>query len=52
MKPLRPAIPKVKNAAWVRNPIDAFLLARLEKEGLTPSPEAARKRSSAVSVWI
>src|SRR5713101_1449175 len=43
VKPLRPAIPKLKNAAWVRNPIDAFVLARLEKEGLTPSPEAARE---------
>src|SRR5690348_724430 len=41
VKPVRPAPPKVKNAAWVRNPIDAFVLARLEKEGLAPSPEAA-----------
>jgi hypothetical protein len=40
---VRPAIPKLKNAAWVRNPIDAFVLARLEKEGLTPSPQAARE---------
>src|SRR5437899_4776329 len=30
VKPVRPAIPKLKNAAWVRNPIDAFVLARLE----------------------
>ncbi|HUY36560.1 MAG TPA: PSD1 and planctomycete cytochrome C domain-containing protein [Pirellulales bacterium] len=37
-----PAIPSVGNAAWVRNPIDAFILARLEAEGLTPSPEADR----------
>jgi hypothetical protein len=43
VKPVRPAIPKLKNAVWVRNPIDAFVLARLEKEGLTPSPEAARE---------
>jgi hypothetical protein len=43
VKPARPAIPKLKNAAWVRNPIDVFVLARLEKEGLTPSPEAARE---------
>jgi hypothetical protein len=41
-KPERPAPPAVKNAAWVRTPIDAFVLARLEQEGLTPSPEAAR----------
>ena len=38
--PKRPELPKVKNAKWVRNPIDAFILARLEKEGITPSPEA------------
>ena len=34
--------PRVKDAAWVRNPIDAFVLARLEEEGLKPSPEADR----------
>jgi len=38
--PKRPEIPKVANAAWVRNPIDSFILARLEKEGLKPQPEA------------
>jgi Protein of unknown function (DUF1553)/Protein of unknown function (DUF1549)/Concanavalin A-like lectin/glucanases superfamily/Planctomycete cytochrome C len=38
--PKRPEIPKVANAAWVRNPIDSFILARLEKEGLMPQPEA------------
>ena len=39
---VRPAEPAVKNAAWVRNPIDRFILARLEKEGVAPSPEADR----------
>ncbi len=39
----RPAVPAVRQAGWVRNPIDAFLLARLEKEGLTPGPEADRR---------
>jgi cytochrome c553 len=34
------AIPTVQNRAWVRNPIDAFVLARLESEGIAPSPEA------------
>ena len=34
------APPAVKDAAWVRNPIDNFVLAKLEKEGLKPSPEA------------
>jgi mono/diheme cytochrome c family protein len=40
IKPVRPALPRVRNQSWVRNPIDAFILARLEKEGLKPSPEA------------
>ena len=34
------ALPEVRQADWVRTPIDRFVLARLEKEGLTPSPEA------------
>jgi mono/diheme cytochrome c family protein len=38
----RAAPPPVKNAAWVRNDIDRFILARLEKEGVAPSPEADR----------
>src|SRR5436190_12939933 len=38
--PQKVAAPAVKNASWVRAPIDAFLLSRLEKEGLAPSPEA------------
>jgi len=38
--PKRPELPKVNNAAWPRNPIDYFILARLEREGLKPSPEA------------
>ena len=42
VKPVRPSPPSVKDKAWVRNPIDAFVLARLEKEGLHPSPEADR----------
>src|SRR5690348_10987297 len=40
--PQRPELPAVKNTAWPRNPIDTFVLARLEKEGLSPSPEADR----------
>src|SRR5215471_13027343 len=42
VKPVRPPLPPVKNRAWVRNDIDAFVLARLEQEGLSPSPEADR----------
>src|ERR1043166_6635243 len=38
--PKKAAAPAVKNASWGRTPVDAFLLARLEKEGLAPSPEA------------
>jgi len=38
----RPEPPAVTNAKWVRNPIDNFVLARLEKEGIAPSPEAGR----------
>src|SRR5690349_6295190 len=40
--PVRPEAPEVKNRAWPKNPIDSFVLARLEKEGLEPSPEADR----------
>jgi mono/diheme cytochrome c family protein len=38
--PARPPLPPVRNVAWVRTPIDRFVLARLEREGLAPSPEA------------
>ena len=40
--PTRPAVPPVKNTGWVKTPVDAFVLARLEKEGLSPAPEADR----------
>jgi len=38
----RPTPPAVRDPAWVRNDIDRFVLARLEKEGLAPAPEADR----------
>ena len=41
--PKSPAIPKVREKAWVRNPIDAFILRKLEDAGLTPAPEADRR---------
>jgi len=44
VKPQRPGVPSVKNRDWVRNAIDHFILARLEREGLTPSPEADKVR--------
>src|SRR5262249_24570574 len=40
--PKRPAVPEVKNKAWVRNAMDNFVLAELEKKGLTPAAEADR----------
>ncbi|HZT31753.1 MAG TPA: PSD1 and planctomycete cytochrome C domain-containing protein [Bryobacteraceae bacterium] len=36
----RPDVPEVRDRAWVRNPIDAFVLARLEARGWKPSPPA------------
>lgn len=41
--PTRPSPPVVSDATWVRNPIDAFVLARMELAGLRPSPEASRE---------
>jgi hypothetical protein len=40
--PQRPELPNVDTAGWVRNPIDAFVLSRLEREVLKPSPVADR----------
>ena len=42
LPPVRPALPAVRDKAWPRNPIDHFVLARLEAEGLRPAPEADR----------
>jgi hypothetical protein len=41
--PTRPAEPPVQDSAWVRNPIDRFVLAKLGQVGLQPSPEADRQ---------
>ena len=40
--PQRPALPSVSTPMWLRNPIDNFILAKLDKEQLKPSPEADR----------
>jgi hypothetical protein len=40
ISPKRPELPVVGQTQWVRNPIDRFILARLERERLEPSPEA------------
>jgi hypothetical protein len=42
MKPKRPDLPEVANAGWIRNPIDRFVMARLEREKLAPSAEAPK----------
>jgi hypothetical protein len=39
---VRPTDPPLKDRTWARNGIDRFVLARLEKEGIRPSPEADR----------
>ncbi|MFN0109971.1 MAG: PSD1 and planctomycete cytochrome C domain-containing protein [Blastocatellia bacterium] len=41
--PKRAELPTVKNAAWARTPIDRFILAEIEKRGLTTSPEASKE---------
>src|SRR4030095_15534725 len=38
--PKRPSLPKIKNQAWLRSPIDSFVAAEHEKRGLEPMPEA------------
>jgi hypothetical protein len=41
--PVRPPIPPVRRADWIRTPVDAFILAKLEAAGLSPSPEADKR---------
>ncbi len=38
----RPEPPAVKDGSWIRNPVDRFILERLDREGVEPSPEASR----------
>ncbi|MGN6529048.1 MAG: DUF1549 and DUF1553 domain-containing protein [Burkholderiaceae bacterium] len=50
----RPALPAVKDKAWAREPIDDFVLARLEAKGLKPSPDADRAtfiRRATLDAW-
>jgi hypothetical protein len=42
VRPTRPAVPEVRENAWVRNPIDAFVAQEREARGLSPRPEASR----------
>ncbi len=49
-----PEVPDVKQKAWVRSPIDAFVLARIEAAGLKPSPQADRAaflRRATLDAW-
>ena len=50
----RPDVPQVKNGKWVRTPVDAFVLARIEAAGLTPSKDADRAtfiRRATLDTW-
>jgi len=50
----RPGIPRVVDAKWVRNPIDSFVLEKIEAAGLTPSKEADRAtyiRRATLDTW-
>jgi hypothetical protein len=40
---IRPALPVVSTPEWPRNPIDHFVLSRLDQEGLQPSPESCKE---------
>src|SRR5678815_4801849 len=42
LPPRRSVPPKVKQTSWIRTPIDNFILAKLESQGIQPSPEADR----------
>ncbi len=42
--PARPKLPSVRDRGWLRNPVDAFILARLEAAGLQPAPAASREQ--------
>lgn len=44
IKPLPISVPEVKNKSWVINPIDNFILAKLEKELIQPSPQANKEK--------
>jgi hypothetical protein len=41
--PIKPTIPQVKHKEWVRQPLDLFILAKLEGSNLAPAPEAEKR---------
>jgi len=50
----QPAVPAVKTKAWVRTPLDSFVLAKLEEKGLAPSADADRAtfiRRATLDAW-
>ena len=40
----KPAVPQVRQKSWVRNPIDAFVLAKMEEKGMQPAPPVTRRQ--------
>ena len=40
----KPAVPEVKRKSWVKNPIDAFVLAKLEEKGMEPAPAVGKRQ--------
>ena len=54
-QPIRRApLPRVKDQGWVQSPIDAHVLARLEAQGITPSPTAGKRaliRRATIDLW-
>jgi Protein of unknown function (DUF1553)/Protein of unknown function (DUF1549) len=51
---VRPELPAVRQKSWIRSPIDAFILAKLESGGIMPSPDASRAtliRRAYLDVW-
>jgi cytochrome c553 len=41
--PEKPVAPEVKAKSWVKNPVDHFVLTKLEEKGLKPNPEAGKE---------
>ena len=42
-RPIKRPPPQVRNSSWVKNPVDAFILARLEAAGFQPAPPASKR---------
>ena len=52
VKPSRAAVPSVAKAEWVKSPIDAFVLAWLEKEGISPSGDALHNFTTSFHIEV